>query len=240
MRVWLLQGRQGEDPGGLGPLLRAWAEAPEHAAGRPEVQPVGPVPVGQLPAPRADLLVLAAALCPDRAWVEELLARDVGLLAATPEPLAEAFRDLAEAHPVFLIPPQPTAEVLALALRTAAAGLLRHRHWKAQVGQLQQRLNDRIVIERAKGVLVQRLRISEEEAYKRLRVQSRRQRRQIRDVAQSLLDSQALLLPDLSGLLEGVPPAAPGSNGAPGPADAHGVKGGGPEAKPTNPANPEG
>ena len=55
------------------------------------------------------------------------------------------------------------------------------------------------MIERAKGVLVQRLGVSEEEAYKRLRVLSRRQRRQIRDVAQSLLDAQALLAPEANG-----------------------------------------
>jgi AmiR/NasT family two-component response regulator len=61
--------------------------------------------------------------------------------------------------------------------------------------EVQQRLSDRIVIERAKGVLLQRLGISEEEAYKRLRVLSRRQRRPIRDIAQSLLDTQDLLVP---------------------------------------------
>src|SRR5262249_38808325 len=72
---------------------------------------------------------------------------------------------------------------------------LRRQAWQAQVELLQQRLNDRIVIERAKGILVQRLRIAEEEAYQRLRLLSRRQRRQIRDVAQSLLDAQELLLP---------------------------------------------
>jgi hypothetical protein len=55
------------------------------------------------------------------------------------------------------------------------------------------------VIERAKGILVQQLGVSEEEAYKRLRVSSRRQRRQIRDIAQSLIDTQALLLPEQNG-----------------------------------------
>jgi hypothetical protein len=67
------------------------------------------------------------------------------------------------------------------------------------VARLQRRLSDRIVIERAKGILVQRLKISEEEAYKRLRVLSRRQRRQIRDIAQSLLDTQFLFLPGSDG-----------------------------------------
>jgi len=60
---------------------------------------------------------------------------------------------------------------------------------------LQQRLNDRILIERAKGILVERLSISEKEAYQRLRLQSRRQRRPIRDIAQCLLDAQSLFSP---------------------------------------------
>src|SRR5262249_5371243 len=69
-----------------------------------------------------------------------------------------------------------------------------------QVARLEQRLSDRIVIERAKGILIQRLKISEEEAYKRLHSLSRRQRRQIRDIAQSLLDTQLLLSPEINGL----------------------------------------
>jgi response regulator NasT len=92
-----------------------------------------------------------------------------------------------------------------LAILSALASRHRLLFWKAQAEQLQQRLNDRILIERAKGILVQRLGISEEEAYKRLRVLSRRQRRQIRDIAQSLLDTQSLLLPGGNGLLD-LPP----------------------------------
>src|SRR5262249_61357673 len=83
---------------------------------------------------------------------------------------------------------------------------------KSQEARLQQRLEDRIVIERAKGILVQRLGVSEEDAYKRLRVLSRRQRRQIRDIAQSFLDTQSLLMPDENGFLEQEP--APQMEGA--------------------------
>jgi response regulator NasT len=93
-----------------------------------------------------------------------------------------------------------------MALLGARAALCRQQALKAQVQALQQRLSDRIVIERAKGILVQRLGVTEEEAYKRLRVLSRRQRRQIRDIAQSLLDTQSLLLPDANGFTESVAP----------------------------------
>jgi hypothetical protein len=111
----------------------------------------------------------------------------------------ERYQLLAQVHPLWFIPRHPTSETLRLALIGLAACARRQSDWKMQLAGLQQRLCDRIVIERAKGVLVQRLGISEEEAYQRLRVSSRRQRRQIRDIAQSLLDTNALLLPEQNG-----------------------------------------
>jgi AmiR/NasT family two-component response regulator len=92
--------------------------------------------------------------------------------------------------------PGSTADSLWLTLLGAMAARIRQQHYADEVHRLQQRLNDRIVIERAKGILMQRLRISEEEAYQRLRLLSRKQRRQLRDMAQSLLDAEALLTPE--------------------------------------------
>jgi AmiR/NasT family two-component response regulator len=48
---------------------------------------------------------------------------------------------------------------------------------------------------RAKGVLVQRFGLGEEEAYRRLRSMARRQRRALREVARSVLDTECLLEP---------------------------------------------
>src|SRR5439155_19487784 len=93
-----------------------------------------------------------------------------------------------------------SAEALWLGLLGLGAAQHRQRQAQALVARLQRRLSDRIVIERAKGIIVQRLKVSEEEAYKRLRVLSRRQRRQIRDIAQSLLDTQFLFLPESDGM----------------------------------------
>jgi hypothetical protein len=202
MQAWLLQGRQGEDPGGLRPTLRLWADRPTNAGWRLEIRPAGPELPAQVQAHRPELLVFAAVLSPIRAWIEEILTLGVCLVVAGDESQCETYRDLAERHPLLFSPPQPTVEELALAMRGAHAALRRQEFWKTQVEQLNQRLNDRIIIERAKGVLVQRLGIGEEEAYKRLRVLSRRQRRQIRDIAQSLLDTQALLLPPGNGYAE--------------------------------------
>ena len=52
---------------------------------------------------------------------------------------------------------------------------------------VRQQLEERKIIERAKGVLQQRFGLSEEEAYQRLRDESRRLRRTIRDVSEAVL-----------------------------------------------------
>lgn len=58
---------------------------------------------------------------------------------------------------------------------------------KQEAMQARQQLEERKIIERAKGVLQQRYSISEEEAYHRLREESRRQRRPLREIADAVL-----------------------------------------------------
>jgi signal transduction protein with GAF and PtsI domain len=52
---------------------------------------------------------------------------------------------------------------------------------------VRQQLEERKIVERAKGVLQQRFELSEEEAYQRLREESRRLRRSIREVSEAVL-----------------------------------------------------
>jgi AmiR/NasT family two-component response regulator len=147
-----------------------------------------------------DMLVINERVWPEGACTQDLLSLGLGLLFVASAEGAERFRWLAEEHPIGFVAPAPSAEAMWLALLSSFGVQQRQLQWKIQVSRLQRRLSDRIVIERAKGILVQRLKISEEEAYKRLRVLSRRQRRQIRDIAQSLLDTQFLFLPDSDGI----------------------------------------
>jgi AmiR/NasT family two-component response regulator len=208
MRVWLLQGKQGEEPGSPGPLLREWAARPGNLHCRIDLCTLHPGLPADVQAQQPEVLVLEEVYHPAGPWVEELLALGVALVVVTADDRREAYRALAEKYPIHLLPPRPSPEALGLTVFSAAASRHRFLSWKAQAEQLQQRLNDRIIIERAKGILTQRLGISEEEAYKRLRVLSRRQRRQIRDIAQSLLDTQSLLMPGDNGLLD-LPPPVP-------------------------------
>jgi len=64
---------------------------------------------------------------------------------------------------------------------------------------VRQQLEERKIIERAKGVLQQRFGLSEEDAYQRLREESRRLRRSMRDVSEAVL------------LVEGIGQDRPGS-----------------------------
>jgi response regulator NasT len=59
--------------------------------------------------------------------------------------------------------------------------------------QLESALERRAVIERAKGVLMERHSISEREAFEQLRDHARANGRRVVDVAQSVLDGHALL-----------------------------------------------
>jgi response regulator NasT len=67
-----------------------------------------------------------------------------------------------------------------------------------KVDQLETALQRRTVIERAKGVLMERHQVGEQEAFQRLREHARAGGRRVVDVAQSVLDGHALL-PKQSG-----------------------------------------
>lgn len=202
MRVWLVDEPQGESCPPLESVLRQFAE---RAAGRLTFLgrgPLCPALPAELRGLQANLVVVHEPYWPDGPETQGLLDLDVGVVAVAAADRCERFLAMAGAYPVGLVTPPGRSEDLWLALLATFAARQRHLQAKAQLARLQQRLNDRIVVERAKGILVQRLGITEDEAYKRLRVISRRQRRQIRDIAQSLLDTESLLLPQMNGFLD--------------------------------------
>jgi len=206
MRVWLVDEQPGESSPPLEPVLRQLAE---RAGGRMTLLGCGPLRPGLLTELRGwqlDLVVIREPCWPDGLEAQALLDLGVGVVVVAAEDRCERFLSLAETYPLALAPPPAQAGDLWPALLTTLAACRRHLRGKTELERLQQRLNDRIIIERAKGILVQRLGITEEDAYKRMRVISRRQRRQIRDIAQSLLDTETLLLPELNRFLDGDEP----------------------------------
>ncbi|KFU81438.1 GAF domain-containing protein [Amycolatopsis lurida] len=73
----------------------------------------------------------------------------------------------------------------------ATIGILHHRTWQRQeivTGQLQTALNSRVLIEQAKGVLAERLRVSVDDAFGVLRAYARSNNRKILSVAAGIVD----------------------------------------------------
>jgi AmiR/NasT family two-component response regulator len=64
-----------------------------------------------------------------------------------------------------------------------------------KVGQLESALERRAVIERAKGIIMERQRIGERDAFERLREHARSSNRRVVEVAQAVVDGHALLPP---------------------------------------------
>jgi response regulator NasT len=71
---------------------------------------------------------------------------------------------------------------------------------RKEVADLQQALADRKLIERAKGIIIRRLRVGEEEAYHRLRLRAVEEDRKMVDVARRVLEAE-----EMFRLLEGEP-----------------------------------
>lgn len=139
-----------------------------------------------------DVLLVIAPLIPGQEWLAEVRASQKGTVLVGP--LSPADRQTWSTQvPVVFLAADQSAEALGLALLSASAAARREITLQTECEQLEQRLQDRILLERAKGILVQRQSINEEEAYRRLRAAARRQRRALRDVARAIIDTDQLL-----------------------------------------------
>jgi ANTAR domain len=139
----------------------------------------------------ADVLLIPASV-QDPQWLDELRASGKGVVIVRPASLREDL-SWAESLPSVLVPASPAADALCLAVYSAAAAARREQGLRSECEQLRQKLQDRIMLERAKAILVRRLGLNEEDAYKRLRATARRERRSLREMAQSIVDSETLL-----------------------------------------------
>lgn len=84
-------------------------------------------------------------------------------------------------------------EALQPAIDIALARFAEIQALRQEVDALHESLEARKVVERAKGILMQRLGISEHSAYERLRQRAREKRVKIKDIAQTIIDAEALL-----------------------------------------------
>ncbi|ACX52970.1 response regulator receiver and ANTAR domain protein [Ammonifex degensii KC4] len=85
---------------------------------------------------------------------------------------------------------KPVREVdFYLALLQAEANFAKITALKQEVGQLRERLETRKVVEKAKGILMKTLGISEEEAYRRIQRESMERRTSMRTIAEAIIQA---------------------------------------------------
>lgn len=103
-------------------------------------------------------------------------------------------RSIASGVSAYLTKPVDARE-LHVALELAAARHAEFQELEAQVDRAQQALEDRKVVERAKGLLMSALNLSEQDAFRRLQLTARERNLRLADVAARIVEQQSLLEP---------------------------------------------
>jgi response regulator NasT len=103
-------------------------------------------------------------------------------------------RSIASGVSAYLTKPVDSRE-LAAAIQLAAARHAEFEALEAEVDRAQQALEDRKVVERAKGLLMAALDLTEPEAFRRLQLTARERNLRLADVATRIVEQQSLLEP---------------------------------------------
>jgi two-component system, response regulator PdtaR len=103
-------------------------------------------------------------------------------------------RSIANGVGAYLTKPIDTRELQA-ALALSAARHLEFEQLEAEVDRAQQALEDRKLVERAKGLLMLALDLSEQDAFRRLQITARERNLRLAEVAARIVEQQSLLEP---------------------------------------------
>jgi response regulator NasT len=103
-------------------------------------------------------------------------------------------RSIASGVSAYLTKPIDSRELEA-AIALAAARHAEFQALEAEVDRAQQALEDRKLVERAKGLLMSALDLSEQDAFRRLQLTARERNLRLADVAGRIVDQQSLLEP---------------------------------------------
>jgi AmiR/NasT family two-component response regulator len=123
----------------------------------------------------------------------EGLRRPVLIVTGVDDPsLVE--RSIASGVSAYLTKPIDTRELEA-AIKLAAARHAEFEALEAEVSKAQQALEDRKLVERAKGLLMSALKLSEQDAFRRLQLTARERNLRLADVARRIVEQQSLLEP---------------------------------------------
>jgi response regulator NasT len=137
--------------------------------------------------PNLDGLAAAAQLA------QEGLRRPVVVITGVDDPsLVE--RSIANGVSAYLTKPIDARELEA-AIELAQVRQAEFEALEAEVGRAQQALEDRKLVERAKGLLMSALRLSEQDAFRRLQKTARERNLPLVEVARRIVEQQSLLEP---------------------------------------------
>lgn len=103
-------------------------------------------------------------------------------------------RSIASGVSAYLTKPVDSRELDA-AIELAAARHAEFQALEAEVDRAQQALEDRKLVERAKGLLMTALNLSEQDAFRRLQLTARERNLRLADVASRIVEQQSLLEP---------------------------------------------
>jgi AmiR/NasT family two-component response regulator len=130
----------------------------------------------------------------------EGLRRPVVIVTGVDDPgLVE--RSIASGVSAYLTKPIDTRELEA-AIKLAAARHAEFEALEAEVSKAQQALEDRKLVERAKGLLMSALKLSEQDAFRRLQTTARERNLRLADVAHRIVEQQSLLEPKAESPVE--------------------------------------
>jgi response regulator NasT len=124
---------------------------------------------------------------------DEGLRRPVVVVTGVDDP-SLIDRSIASGVSAYLTKPVDSRELEA-AIGLAAARHAEFRTLEAEVDRAQQALEDRKIVERAKGLLMSALGLSEQDAFRRLQLTARERNLRLADVAARIVEQQSLLEP---------------------------------------------
>jgi AmiR/NasT family two-component response regulator len=121
------------------------------------------------------------------------LRRPVVIVTGIEDP-ALIDRAIASGVAAYLTKPIDDLELEAT-IKLALARHAEYEELESQVNEAQQALADRKVVERAKGVLMTALQLSEQDAFRRLQITARERNLKLADIARRIVEHESLLAP---------------------------------------------
>ncbi len=143
---------------------------------------------------RPDLLIIDMQL-PELGsdWTREVAATSTPVVMLTTNSDTEGVRQAEQAGALAYLVKPVNPEELPPAIDVALARHRELQQLRAHVHELQDTIDSHKVVERAKGILMKRLNISEREAEERIRQRAAEKNVPLKDIAQAIVDSDALL-----------------------------------------------